>query len=409
LNFLKSFLNDNEKEAGEFVNYQSDRIGQIPPYLFAEINKKKAAMMKAGIDIIDLGIGDPDLPTPQHIVEKMVEEMQNPKNLKYPSFIGCEEFRQAVADFYARQYGVNLDPETEVLALIGSKEGIAHLIPTLIDPGDYVLIPDPSYPVYRMATLLANGQYYNMPLTKENNFEPDFNAIPNGIVERSKLMFLNYPGNPTAATVDLEFFNQAVAFAKKNKIPIAHDSAYNMVTFDSYKAPSILQIEGAKDITVEFGSLSKTYNMTGFRIGYVVGNRDIIKALSVLKSNTDTGQFTPIQKAAAFALNGDQSCVTTHNQIYKGRMMAMLEGLKSIGVRVDPPKGSFFIWAPVPSGYTSTAFVTSVLEQTSVILTPGNAFGPSGEGYFRLSLSVPNERLYEAVDRIKQKLKIIIE
>lgn len=393
---------------GEFVDYQSDRIGQIPPYLFAEINKKKAAMIKSGIDIIDLGIGDPDLPTPKHIVEKLVEEMQDHNNFKYPSFIGCTEFRQAVADFYARQYGVNLDPETEVLALIGSKEGIAHLIPTLIDPGDYVLIPDPSYPVYRMATLLANGQYYNMPLTKENNFEPDFNAIPNEIIERSKLMFLNYPGNPTAATVDVEFFNQAITFAKKNKIPIAHDSAYNMVTFDSYKAPSILQVEGAKEIAVEFGSLSKTYNMTGWRIGYVVGNKEIIKALSVLKSNTDTGQFTPIQKAAAFALNSDQNCVTKHNQIYKERMMAMLDGLKSIGVKVDPPKGSFFIWAPVPSGYTSTEFVTSVLEQTGVILTPGNAFGPSGEGYFRLSLSVPNERLNEAVDRIKQRLKITI-
>lgn len=393
---------------GEVVSFISKRIGQIPPYLFAEINKKKAAMIESGVDIIDLGIGDPDLPTPKHILDKMVEELQDPYQLKYPSFTGCAEFRNAVADFYLRQYGVKLDPETEVLALIGSKEGIAHLIPTLIDPGDYVLIPDPSYPVYRMATMLANGQYYNMPLTKDNNFEPDFTAIPKEILEQSRLMLLNYPGNPTAATVDLSFFNQAIEFAQKHQIPIAHDSAYNMVTFDEYKAPSILQAEGAKEVAVEFGSLSKTYNMTGFRIGYVVGNKQIIKALSILKSNTDTGQFTPIQKAAAFALNSDQGCVAKHNQIYKQRMLSMVEGFKSIGVKAEPPKGSFFIWAPVPKGYTSTEFVTNVLEQTGVILTPGNAFGPSGEGYFRVSLSVPSERLHEAIERIKQNLKITI-
>lgn len=386
------------------MNYQSNRMGQIPPYLFAEINKKKAALVKAGVDVIDLGIGDPDLPIPPHIVDKLAEELKEPSNFKYPSFIGCVEYRQAVADFYSRQYKVDLDPETEILALIGSKEGIAHLIPALIDPGDYVLIPDPSYPVYRMATLLANGQYYNMPLLKENNFEPDFSLIPKAILDQSKLMFLNYPGNPTSATVDIEFFKRAVAFSKKHGIPIAHDSAYNMVTFSGYTAPSILQVAGAKDVAVEFGSFSKTYNMTGLRIGYVVGNKEIIKALTILKSNTDTGQFTVIQKAAAFALNSDQSCIAEHNSIYKKRMDATIEGLASIGIKVDPPKGSFFIWAQVPAGYTSTEFVTNVLEKTGVILTPGTAFGPSGEGYFRLSLSVPNERLFEAINRIKANL-----
>ncbi|GLB61831.1 LL-diaminopimelate aminotransferase [Cytobacillus sp. NCCP-133] len=390
------------------MNFQSNRIGQIPPYLFAEINKKKEELKKAGVDIIDLGIGDPDLPTPKHIIDKLIKESQDPRNLKYPSFSGYSEFKQAVADFYWRQYQVKLDPDTEVLALIGSKEGIAHIVPTLIDPGDYVLVPDPSYPVYRMAALLANGQYYNMPMTKETDFKPDFQAIPAEILSQSKLMFLNYPGNPTSATVDIGFFLEAVEFSRKHHIPIAHDSAYNMVTFDGYKAPSILEVEGAKDIAVEFGSLSKTYNMTGFRIGYVVGNKNIIKALSVYKSNTDTGQLTPVQKAAAFALNSDQSCIAKHNGIYKERMKVMLEGLKIIGVEVSPPKGSFFIWAPVPGGYTSAGFVSSVMEQTGVILTPGNAFGPSGEGYFRASLSVPNERLYEAVNRIKEKLKIVI-
>lgn len=391
-------------KAGDFLNYQSNRLGQIPPYLFAEINKKKAAMIQEGVDVIDLGIGDPDLPTPPHIVEKLVDELQNPANFKYPSFIGCLEYRQSVADFYLRQYGVYLDPETEVLALIGSKEGIAHLIPTLIDPGDTVLIPDPSYPVYRMATLLANGNYYDMPLLKENNFEPDFEAIPEDVIGRSKLMFLNYPGNPTSATVDIDFFKKAVAFSNEHGIPIAHDSAYNMVTFSDYSAPSILQVDGSKEGSVEFGSLSKTYNMTGWRIGYVVGNKEIIKALSVVKSNMDTGQFTPIQKAAAFALDSDQSCVTTHNRIYEERMSVVLEGLASIGIDAAPPKGSFFVWAPVPEGFTSTGFVTHILEKTGVIVTPGNAFGPSGEGYFRISLSVPNPRLYEAIHRIKESI-----
>ncbi|MEW9674194.1 LL-diaminopimelate aminotransferase [Ammoniphilus sp. 3BR4] len=386
------------------MRFQSKRVAQIPPYLFAEINKKKAALIQSGVDVIDLGIGDPDLPTPPHIVDKLIEEMQDPKNLKYPSFVGCAEFRQAVANFYKRQYDVELDPDTEVLALIGSKEGLAHLIPTLIDPGDTVLIPDPGYPVYRMATYLANGQDYYMPLKQENNYEPQFDLIPEDIRQKAKLMFLNYPGNPTSATVDLEFFDRAVSFAREHQIPIAHDSAYNMVTFDGYKAPSILEAADAKEIAVEFGSLSKTYNMTGWRIGYIVGNKDIIKSLSTLKSNVDTGQFTPIQKAAAFALNSDQSCITKHNQIYKERMDAMLDGLASIGVKVEPPKGSFFIWAPVPEGYTSTDFATQVLEQAGVIVTPGNAFGPSGEGYFRVSLSVPNERLYEAINRIKEKL-----
>jgi LL-diaminopimelate aminotransferase len=390
------------------VSFQSNRVAQIPPYLFAEINKKKAALIESGVDVIDLGIGDPDFPTPKHIVDKLIEKMQDPKNLKYPSFIGCIEFRQAVADFYKRQFDVTLDPETEVLTLIGSKEGIAHLIPSLIDPGDFVLIPDPSYPVYRMATTLANGQCYNMPLTQENNFQPEFHLIPEEITQQAKLMFLNYPSNPTTATVDLDFFQHAVSFAQKHQIPIAHDAAYNMVTFDGYKAPSILQINGAKEIAVELGSLSKTYNMTGWRIGYIVGSKEIIKSLSSLKSNMDSGQFTPIQKAAAFALNSDQSSISRHNQVYMERINIVLNGLASIGLKVDPPKGSFFIWAPVPAGYTSISFVTSVLEQTGVIITPGNAFGPSGEGYFRISLTVPNPRLYEAMNRIKQKLELVL-
>lgn len=388
------------------MSFLADKINQIPPYLFAEINKKKSEMMKKGIDVIDLGIGDPDLPTPKHITEKLIQEIHNPQNLKYPSFIGEKEFREAVADFYDRKFGVSLDPDTEVLALIGSKEGIAHLVMTLINPGDYVLVPDPSYPVYRMATLIAGGKYYNMPLTKENHFTPNFTTIPKSILPKSKLMFLNYPNNPTATTVDIEFFEQAISFARQSNIPIAHDAAYQLITYDGFPAPSILQVKNSKDIAVEFGSLSKTYNMTGFRIGYVVGNKEIIKGLSTIKGNIDTGQFTPIQKAAAFALKSDQSCIDENLKIYKERITAMVDALKSIGVEVKEPKGSFFIWAPVPKGYTSFDFATKVLEQTGVIVTPGNAFGPSGEGYFRISLSVPTDRLYEAISRIKNNLKI---
>ncbi|CAI6034304.1 LL-diaminopimelate aminotransferase [Cohnella sp. JJ-181] len=386
--------------------HSSRRVEQIPPYVFAEMNRKKEQMIKAGVDVIDLGIGDPDLPTPRPIVDKLIEEMQDPANLKYPSFIGCAEFRSAVADFYRRTYNVELDPDTEVLALIGSKEGIAHLIPALVDPGDIVLVPDPSYPVYRMATEIAGGLPYSMPLTADNGFVPRFEDIPGDAAQRAKLMFLNYPGNPTSATVDLDCFERAVSYARAHGIAIAHDSAYGMVTFGGYKAPSILQARGAKEIAIEFGSLSKTYNMTGWRIGYAVGNKKLIKSLSVIKSNMDSGPFTPIQKAAAFALRGDTSDIVARNRIYRERMDVVIEGLAAIGVKVDPPRGSFFVWAPVPAGYTSAAFVTRVMEQTGVMLTPGPAFGPAGEGYFRISVSVPSDRLSEAMNRIRLKLKI---
>ncbi|GLY11749.1 LL-diaminopimelate aminotransferase [Pseudobacillus badius] len=389
------------------MRYQSQRIAQIPPYMFAEFNKKKRMMQEAGIDVIDLGIGDPDLPTPQHIIDKLVEETADPQNLKYPSFIGCTDFRKAVAAFYQRQFHVELDPETEVLALIGSKEGLAHLVPTVIDPGETVLAPDPGYPPYRMAISLAGGQLYPMPLLEKNNFEPEFQNIPENTAAKAKLMFLNYPGNPTAATVDVDFFRKAVSFAKQHKIVIAHDAAYNMVTFDGYQAPSILQAEGAKEVAVEFGSLSKTYSMTGWRIGYAVGNKEVLRALSTYKSNTDTGQFTPIQKAAAHALTASQESIKTSNEIYAERMKAMTEALKTIGVKTGRTRGTFFIWAPVPDGYTSAEFADRVLEKTGVIITPGHAFGAAGEGYFRLSLSVPTARLTEAINRMKKELTIM--
>ncbi|RDU36554.1 LL-diaminopimelate aminotransferase [Neobacillus piezotolerans] len=388
------------------MRYQSARMDRIPPYMFAELGKKKAAMIKSGIDVIDLGIGDPDLPTPEHIVEKLVEEARKPENLRYPNFSGHPEFRRAVAEFYRREYAIDLDPETEVLALIGSKEGLAHLAPAMIDPGEYVLVPDPCYPPYRMAALLAGGMYHDMPMVKENGFLPDFKEIPEEVLEKARLMFLNYPGNPTAAVADGDFFQKAVDFAKDKGILIAHDSAYNKVAFRGFKPPSILEANGAKEVAVEFGTLSKTYCMTGWRIGYVVGNREAIRALSVFKSNTDTGVFTPIQLAGAHALLSDQACVDKYNDIYFARMKGMVGALREIGIEVDQPKATFFIWAPVPAGFTSAGFVEAVLEQAGVIVTPGSAFGPSGEGYFRISLSVPNERLDEAIGRIKKKIKI---
>lgn len=386
------------------MTFQSKRLAQIPPYLFAKINQRKKELMAQGVDIIDLGIGDPDLPTPSHIVEKLREELNDPANFKYSPFQGISEFREAVASFYKQQYDVELDPETEVLTLIGSKEGIAHIIPALADEGDYILIPDPGYPVYRMAASLANVHTYGLPLTPSNHFQPEWDQIPEEMLQKAKLIFLNYPSNPTTATVDLSFFEEAVRFAKERHIPIAHDSAYHLITFDGYKAPSILQVEGAKEIAVELGSLSKTFNMTGWRIGYVVGNKEIIKLLSTYKSNVDSSQFIAIQKAAAYALQSDLACVERHNQIYKQRQLVMLEGLKNIGIDVKPPRGSIFIWAPVPKGYTSAEFASMVLEKTGVVITPGSAFGQYGEGYFRISLSVPDERLLEAAERIKRLL-----
>jgi LL-diaminopimelate aminotransferase len=379
----------------------SRRVQGLPPYLFSIIDEKKKLLQAKGMDVIDLGIGAPDLPTPDFIVEKLIKELNDPLNFKYSGYSGCQEFREAVASFYKNHYQVDLDPNTEVLTLIGSKEGIAHIVPAMIDPGDVVLIPDPGYPVYRTASYLSGGVCVDLPLVPSENYRPDFSKLSSHEKEKARLMFLNYPGNPTAATVEVEILKEAVNFAKENQIGIVHDSAYNLVTFDGFKAPSILQVDGAKEIAVEFGSLSKSFNMTGWRIGYVVGNRDIIHALSIVKSNTDTSQFLPIQKAAAEALFSDYSTVEHNNNIYNQRLEKMLEALRNIGVQVEKPRGSFFIWAPVPGGYTSQQFAEKVLEEAGVIVTPGNAFGPSGEGYFRISLTVPTERLFEAVERIK--------
>ncbi|GAA0487861.1 LL-diaminopimelate aminotransferase [Salinibacillus aidingensis] len=384
------------------MDFVSEKIKALPPYLFSRIQKRKKQLEKEGKDIIDLGIGAPDLPTPSFIIDTLVNEVQKPENHRYSSYTGTDEFRQAVAHFYQKQYGVKLDPDEEVLALVGSKEGIAHFIPAVINQGEKVLVPNPGYPVYRSAVHLAGGNAIDLPLNAEQNGEPVFEELSDEALQDSKLMLLNYPGNPTAATVQKSTFLKAVTYAEKYQLAIAHDAAYSLTTFDGYQAPSMMEVPGAKEYAVEFGSLSKSFNMTGWRIGYVVGNREMIKALATYKSNVDTSQFIPVQKAAVAALTSDLSAVSEHNAIYQQRRDRMLNALTSIGIHASKPRGTFFIWAPVPQGYSSMEFADRLLTELGVIVTPGNAFGSAGEGYFRISLSVPDERLNEAVKRIEK-------
>ncbi|MEN2768205.1 LL-diaminopimelate aminotransferase [Ornithinibacillus xuwenensis] len=382
--------------------YVSNKVSDLPPYLFSSFQKKKEKLLAKGVDVIDLGIGAPDLPTPKFILDKFCEEVQNPTNHRYSPYDGSAEFREAVAYFYEHHYGVKVDPNTEILTLIGSKEGIANLIQAAINPGDTVIIPDPGYPVYKTAVHLAGGTSTYLPLDIQNGYVPMFDQVQEQVKADAKLLFLNYPGNPTAATVELNTFMEAITFGKQNNIAIIHDAAYDLVTFDDYKSPSILQVPHAKEVAVEFGSLSKSFNMTGWRIGYVVGNPTLIKALATLKSNIDTSQFLAIQKAAAHALRSDLSEVKKHSAIFKERMERMYDGLKQAGFEVEKPKGSIFIWPRVPAGYTSSEFAERLLEEAGVIVTPGTAFGPSGEGFIRIALSVKLERIDEVIRRLKE-------
>lgn len=382
-------------------NFVSKKVQSIPPYVFSDFQRKKKELQAHGVDVIDLGIGAPDLPTPEFIYDVLVEEAKKSVNHRYSPYNGSIEFREAVAKFYDRHYGVKLDPETEILTLIGSKEGIVHLIQTVINPGEKVIIPDPGYPVYRMGVYLAGGGCISLHLSKENGYIPDYMSLTEQEKKDAKLMFLNYPSNPTAATVDLPVFQDAVQFAKENQILLAHDAAYDLVTFGEYKSPSILEVPNAKKYAVEFGSLSKSFNMTGWRIGYVVGNQEVIKALATLKSNMDTSQFIPIQKAAAAALRSDLTIVRKNNLIFEKRMEKLHQALNEIGLLTDKPKGSIFLWVKVPDGYTSSSFVNRLLEETGIIVTPGSAFGNGGEGYIRISLSVKEEKLDEVIRRLK--------
>lgn len=378
----------------------ADRVKQIPPYVFADFQRKKQEMVAKGADVIDLGIGAPDLPAPSSMIEKLSEEAKKTANHRYSSFQGCKEFREAVAAFYKKQYDAEIDPETEVLTLIGSKEGLVQLMQTVINPGEGVLVPNPGYPAYRTAVRLVNGVVYDLPLDASCNYRPKLDELSEQ-AKQAKLLLLNYPSNPTAATVSVDVFEAAIAFGRKNNTFIAHDSAYNLIQFGNYKAPSILQVDGAKELAVEFGTLSKNFNMAGWRIGYVVGNKKVIQALAALKSNMDTSQFLPIQKAAAKALNSDLSNPRENSRIYEERMHVLYDALHRLGLEAEKPRGTIFLWVKVPGHYTSSAFADLLLEQAHIIVTPGHFFGSAGEGFIRIALTVPLDRIQTVIARLE--------
>lgn len=377
----------------------AERIRTLPPYLFAAIDQMKREAIAKGADLIDLSIGDPDIPTPNHIVEAMQKAVEKPEHHRYPSYEGMLSYREAVARWYKRRFNVNLDPEKEVLSLIGSKEGIGHIPLAFVDPGDIVLVPSPGYPVYPVGTKFAGGVPYFMPLREENNFLPDLREIPEEICKRAKLMFLNYPNNPTSAEAKADFFRDVIEFAKKYNIIVCHDAAYSEVYYEE-KPISFMEIEGAKDIGMEFHSLSKTYNMTGWRIGYAVGNRDILAGLGKVKTNLDSGVFQAIQEASIVALDTDDSILKEIRDIYKERRDILYEGLRSKGFDLKKPNSTFYLWVKVPRGTNSIDFVAKLLKEAEVLCTPGVGFGEYGEGYIRFALTQSKERIKEAVERI---------
>ena len=379
---------------------KAERLKKLPPYLFKELDRKKTELRARGVDIIDLGVGDPDLPTPDHIIEAMKDAVGNPDNHRYPSYSGMNDLKDAVSKWFERRFGVQVSPDREVVSLIGSKEGLAHLPLAFIDPGDVALIPSPAYPVYHIATMFAGGESFFMPLKKEDNFLPDLEAIPSEVAQHAKLMFLNYPNNPTAAVADHGFFEKVVRFAETHNILVCHDAAYTEMAFDGYRPPSFLEVDGAKDVGLEFHSLSKTYNMTGWRIGFAVGNQELIEGLSAIKSNVDSGVFQAIQVAGIKALTHDQSCVKETVEVYTRRRDLMVNGLKEIGFEVEPPKATFYLWIKIPKGYTSSQLAAKLLEK-GVVVTPGNGFGEPGEGFVRIALTQKQSRLEEAVQRMK--------
>jgi len=379
----------------------SERLSKLPPYLFVEISRKIAEKKARGERVISFGIGDPDLATPTNVIERLCQAAHNPLNHRYPETEGLPELRQAIADWYRRRFGVELDPREEVLPLIGSKEGIGHISFCLLDPGDLALVPDPAYPVYSASTRLAGGEPYFLPLTEEKDFLPDLNAIPPEVAQRAKVLWLNYPNNPTSAVAGLPFFERAVAFAKKYDLFLCHDAAYTEVAYDGYRPPSLLQVPGAKEVGVEFHSCSKSYNMTGWRIGMMVGNGRLVEALMRFKSNLDSGIPQAIQQAAIEALSGPQDAIAKHNEVYRRRRDKLLATLKMLGLQARKPLASLYIWARVPGDFTSEEFATKLLDEAGVVVTPGTGYGKHGEGYIRLSLTLPDEELEEGLARLK--------
>lgn len=387
--------------AGIPIEYAS-RIKTLPPYLFAAIDEMKRAAIARGVDIINLGIGDPDLPTPAPIIERLKQAAADPKNHQYPSYEGLLSFRQAVADWYKRRFNVALDPATEVLTLIGSKEGIGHVPLAFVDPGDVVLVPSPGYPVYPVGTSFAGGVSHVMPLLKKNGFLPDLDAVPRDVARRAKLMFLNSPNNPTSVVMGKDYFSRAIAFAREHGIIICHDAAYSEIYYDGNRPASFLEVEGAKEVGIEFHSLSKTYNMTGWRLGFAVGHARVLAGLGKVKSNLDSGVFQAVQEAGIAALGLDDSVTDGLRKIYQERRDTLVPGLQRLGLEVDLPPAAFYVWVTVPKGYTSTSFTAHLLEKAGIVTTPGNGFGEPGEGYIRMTVTTSKERLAEAVERIKK-------
>ncbi len=375
------------------------RLDNLPPYLFARIDAIKSQKRAEGVDLIDLGVGDPDLPTPAHIVDALCEAARDPVNHHYPDYLGMADYRKAVALWYNRRFGVVLDPGSEILALIGSKEGIAHIPEAFVNPGDYVLASDPGYPVYKTSTLFAEGKCYLMPLLEEHTYLPDYDAIPKDVLRNTRLMFIGYPNNPTGAVASMKFFDETVEFAKNNDIIVVHDNAYSEISFDGYRAPSFLQASGAMDIGIETHSLSKTYNMTGWRIGMACGNKDLIGAFGRVKTNIDSGVFDAVQRAAIVALTGPQDCVKQACAIYQERRDALVTGLRSLGFDVSTPKASFYVWMKVKD---SASFTEKMINEAGIVVTPGNGFGPNGEGYVRFAITRPVSRINEAIARMKE-------
>lgn len=377
------------------------RVESLPPYLFAEISKKIAAKRAEGVDIVTFGIGDPDLPTPPNILAALHQAADDPANHRYPESEGLPEVRQAISDWYERRFEVRFDPLKETLPLIGSKEGIAHIALCFIDPGDIALMPDPGYPVYEIGTMFAGGESYKLDCTRESGWKPDLDAIPSDIAHKAKVLWLNYPNNPTGAVADLDYFARVVAWAKKYDVAVLHDNPYCDVAYDGYKPVSIFQVPGARDVAVEFNSWSKIYNMTGWRIGMVVGNGQMVDALMRVKSNIDSGIPQAVQRMAIEAVYGPQDCIDEHNAIYQRRRDRIVEVLRKCGLDVDTPKASLYVWAKLPAGVTSADYAARLIDETGVVVTPGRGYGINGEGYIRLSVTTPDDRLEEGMRRLE--------
>lgn len=374
------------------------RIDNLPPYLFARIDEMKAKKRAEGVDVIDLGVGDPDLPTPPHIVQALIDTARDPDNHHYPSYLGMASFREAVAGWYKKRFSVDLDPASEILSLMGSKDGVAHIPEALVNPGDYVLVPSPGYPVYSTGALFAEGKVHEMPLLQENGFLPVLEDIPAEVAKASRLMWINYPNNPTSAIAPPKFYDEVVEFAREHNIVVVSDNAYSEISFDGYKAPSFLEADGASEVGIEMHSLSKTYNMTGWRIGMAVGNRDIIRGLGVVKTNIDSGTFNPVQHAAIAALSGPQDCVAEACSVYQERRDVLVSGLQRLGFDIQAPKATFYVWLKVDD---SMAVAAKMLNEAGIVVTPGIGFGKSGEGYVRFAITRSADRIREAIERME--------